>query len=86
MIKGIEKVLYYPVTIIVTVLAFQSWTDHSRAMAAVLAIDALALWILPVYRNRYPRILRFLFWTTFVCLVLAFLFVASMANWNKPQA
>jgi hypothetical protein len=77
---NIEKLLIYPVTIILTVLAMQAWTSQPAALSAVLTAVAISLWALPFFGVRFILPRRILIWVSTALLLLGLAWI-YMWSW-----
>jgi hypothetical protein len=75
------KVLFYPVVIVVTLLALMCWTDKPFWFSMIATTDALLLWALPLASKRRPYLVPMLVGGNliilFVLLDLAFMSAAA---------
>jgi hypothetical protein len=70
MTAKIEKILFYPVATILTVLSLQSWTTQPIAFSVVLTMMAVSLWSLPFLGVKADVARKIVFWISFTLLLL----------------
>jgi hypothetical protein len=77
----IEKILFYPVTIILTVLALQAWMFQPMGLAAALTATAIGLWILPFLGVKFILARRILFWISAAFLLLGLAWIYALSRY-----
>lgn len=63
-----EPLAFYPVAIVFTVLALQSWTAQPRPIPLIATVIAIGLWLTPLLPVRLRAVRKFFFWLAFAAL------------------
>jgi hypothetical protein len=75
MLEKLERFLFYPVLVIATVLALQSWTEQPVWFSIIATVIVALLWLNPLLPKKFVPVRRVLFGVTFTVLILGILWI-----------
>lgn len=70
MMSKFERILFYPVLVVATVLTLQSWTYQPVWISGLASVVVVSLWISPLAGKNSAFIQQALFWLT-LCVLLS---------------
>lgn len=76
-INKFEKLFFYPVAIISTVMTLMAWYYGSSELALPCSIIVTMLWVCPLYKDKYQHLTKISFWISFIALVAAAVMVLA---------
>jgi hypothetical protein len=80
MIEKVERFIFYPVLVIATLLALQSWSIQPLWFSSIASIAVAVLWLTPILRGKLVPFRRILFWVVLVVLILGLLWIYA---WSR---